>query len=108
LRLTPQKTGLSAPSPRKRRCASCGLSATIPCAWQLENQPAKFKKDLPLSRKRARASKSKERKSGKGKIYHEVEDWQNRGRKKRKKEKKGKMPDIKFPERNGYSGSGFD
>jgi hypothetical protein len=28
----PQKTGLSASSPRKRRCASCGLSAPIPGA----------------------------------------------------------------------------
>jgi hypothetical protein len=28
----PQKTGLSAPSPRICQCKSCGLSATIPCA----------------------------------------------------------------------------
>jgi hypothetical protein len=30
----PQKTGLSATSPRICLCKSCGLSATIPCAWQ--------------------------------------------------------------------------
>jgi hypothetical protein len=33
-----KKTGLSAPSPRKRPCASCGLSAPIPYAAAAQNQ----------------------------------------------------------------------
>jgi hypothetical protein len=39
LRRSAPETGLSAASPRKRRCASCGLSAAIPLRErQLENQ----------------------------------------------------------------------
>jgi hypothetical protein len=42
-----KKTGLSAPSPRKRRCASCGLSAPIPDAVAAQNQapelPSQFR-----------------------------------------------------------------
>jgi ribosomal protein L37E len=50
----PQKTGLSATSPRKRRCASCGLSAAIPLRSGngiAANKKSKFKPQSQISRR---------------------------------------------------------
>jgi hypothetical protein len=62
----PQKNGRYAASPRKRRCASCGLSAPIPCARPAANHAANHRKEFTAKSKKSKVEEGQGRGSKKG------------------------------------------